>query len=48
MNQSLIIWRLWIRRSCKIGATIHLCLADEVLYQVELKSPGEVWKKLES
>ena len=29
--------------------TIWLCLVDEIMYQVmDIKSPGEVWQKLES
>ncbi|KAL0336583.1 UNVERIFIED_CONTAM: hypothetical protein Sradi_4870200 [Sesamum radiatum] len=32
----------------RAAGTIHLCLTNEIIYHVmNLKSPGEVWKKLE-
>ncbi|KAL0431871.1 UNVERIFIED_CONTAM: Retrovirus-related Pol polyprotein from transposon TNT 1-94 [Sesamum radiatum] len=32
----------------RAAGTIHLCLTDEIMYHVmNLKSPGEEWKKLE-
>ena len=38
----------WEELEERVMTTIRLCLADEVLYHVmELKSLGEVWKKLE-
>ncbi|KAL0460800.1 UNVERIFIED_CONTAM: Retrovirus-related Pol polyprotein from transposon TNT 1-94 [Sesamum latifolium] len=38
----------WEELQQRAAGTIRLCLADEIMYHVmNLKSPGEVWKKLE-
>ncbi|KAK4391440.1 Retrovirus-related Pol polyprotein from transposon TNT 1-94 [Sesamum angolense] len=38
----------WEELQQRAAGTICLCLADEIMYHVmNLKSPGEVWKKLE-
>ncbi|KAK4400678.1 Retrovirus-related Pol polyprotein from transposon TNT 1-94 [Sesamum angolense] len=38
----------WAKLQQRAARTIRLCLADEIMYHVvNLKSPGEVWKKLE-
>ncbi|KAK4431134.1 hypothetical protein Salat_0875500 [Sesamum alatum] len=38
----------WEELQQRAVGTIRLCLADEIMYHVmNLKSPGEVWKKLE-
>ncbi|KAL0355728.1 UNVERIFIED_CONTAM: hypothetical protein Sradi_4019700, partial [Sesamum radiatum] len=39
---------VWEELQQRAIGTIRLCLADEILYHVmNLKSPSEVWKKLE-
>ena len=39
----------WEELQQRATGTIRLCLADEIMYQVmDIKSPGEVWQKLES
>ncbi|KAK4383305.1 Retrovirus-related Pol polyprotein from transposon TNT 1-94 [Sesamum angolense] len=38
----------WEDLQQRAAGTMRLCLADEIIYHVmNLKSPGEVWKKLE-
>ncbi|KAL0284885.1 UNVERIFIED_CONTAM: Retrovirus-related Pol polyprotein from transposon TNT 1-94 [Sesamum calycinum] len=38
----------WEELQQRMAGTIRLCLTDEIMYHVmNLKSPGEVWKKLE-
>ena len=39
----------WEELQQRAAGTIRLCLADEIMYHVmNLKSPGEVWTKLET
>ena len=39
----------WVDLQERVAGTIRLCLVDEIMYHViNLSSPDEIWKKLES